>query len=64
MGIFPVEGDAPRPRTGLIPGNFLPPHAGHLHLIEMARGTVDESTALVCSLELESIPGAQQVAWL
>jgi NadR type nicotinamide-nucleotide adenylyltransferase len=59
-----VEGNAPPPRSGLILGKFLPPHAGHLHLIEAARGMVDELTVLVCSLEREPIPGAQRVAWV
>ena len=59
-----MEGNAARARTGLILGKFLPPHAGHLHLIERARGMVDELTVLVCSLEREPIPGARRVAWL
>lgn len=51
-------------RRGLILGKFLPPHAGHLHLIETARGMVDELTVLVCTLERELIPGVRRVAWL
>ena len=59
-----MEGNASRPRSGLILGKFLPPHAGHLHLIDAARGMVDELTVLVCSLAREPIAGAQRVAWL
>ena len=59
-----MEGNAPRAAAGLILGKFLPPHAGHLHLIETAQGMVDALTVLVCSLEREPIPGAQRVAWL
>ena len=64
MGILPVEGNAARARSGLIIGKFLPPHAGHLHLIGTARGMVEELTVLVCSLEREPIPGATRVAWM
>ena len=59
-----MEANAARARRGLILGKFLPPHAGHLHLIETARGMVDQLTVLVCSLEREPIPGALRVAWL
>ncbi len=59
-----MEGNAPRRRSGLILGKFLPPHAGHLHLIATARGMVDELTVLVCSLAREPIPGALRVTWL
>lgn len=59
-----MEGNTARARTGLILGKFLPPHAGHLHLIESARGMVDELTVLVCSLEREPIPGVRRVAWV
>lgn len=59
-----MEGNAARGRSGLILGKFLPPHAGHLHLIETARGMVEELTVLVCSLEREPIPGWQRVAWM
>ena len=59
-----MEGNAPHARTGLILGKFLPPHAGHLHLIQAALGQVDELTILVCSLAREPIPGERRVAWL
>lgn len=50
--------------TGLILGKFMPPHAGHLRLIDEARGRVDELVILVCSLEGEPIPGELRVAWM
>ena len=59
-----MEGNAHRARTGLILGKFLPPHAGHLHLIRTAIEQVEELTILVCSLEREPIPGTQRTAWL
>ena len=50
--------------TGLIIGKFLPPHLGHLHLIEQARRRVDRLTVLVCSLRAEPIPGALRHRWV
>ena len=50
--------------TGLLIGKFMPPHAGHLRLIDEARGRVDELVILVCSLEREPIPGELRVAWM
>lgn len=50
--------------TGLIIGKFLPPHHGHLHLIEQARRQVDHLTVLVCSLQREPIPGVLRYQWL
>ncbi len=53
-----------RPSTGLIIGKFLPPHQGHLHLIDTARAQVDHLTVLVCTLAREPIPGHLRHAWL
>lgn len=50
--------------SGLIIGKFLPPHRGHVLLIETALGRVDRLIVLVCSLAREPIPGEQRVAWL
>jgi HTH-type transcriptional regulator, transcriptional repressor of NAD biosynthesis genes len=52
------------PRTGLVLGKFLPPHLGHLHLIDEALGRVDDLTVLVCSLAREPIPGAFRFEWM
>jgi NadR type nicotinamide-nucleotide adenylyltransferase len=49
---------------GLVLGKFMPPHAGHLHLVETARARVDELTVLVCSLADEPIPGTLRAAWM
>jgi len=51
-------------REGLILGKFLPPHAGHLHLVEVARAAAQRLTVLVCSLAREPIPGALRHAWM
>ena len=49
----------------LVFGKFLPPHAGHLRLIEAAREAGGGGVAvLVCSLAQEPIPGAWRAAWL
>lgn len=53
-----------RPRHGLILGKFLPPHGGHLRLIETARREVEQLTILVCTLQRESIPGAIRADWM
>ena len=49
---------------GLVLGKFLPPHAGHLHLVETARAAVDRLTVLVCSLAREPIAGTLRHAWM
>lgn len=50
--------------TGIIIGKFLPPHLGHLHLIEQARRQVDRLVVLVCSLPDEPIPGSVRFEWM
>jgi NadR type nicotinamide-nucleotide adenylyltransferase len=50
--------------TGLILGKFLPPHAGHVHLVETGRAAVARLTVLVCSLAREPIAGALRHAWM
>ncbi|MBI2215300.1 MAG: AAA family ATPase [Acidobacteria bacterium] len=52
------------PTTGLLIGKFMPPHAGHLRLIDHARSRVDELVILVCSLEREPIPGELRAEWM
>jgi len=49
---------------GLVLGKFLPPHSGHVHLVETAAARVDELVVLVCSLAAEPIPGALRHAWM
>ena len=50
--------------SGLVLGKFLPPHAGHLHLVRAARAQVDRLTVLVCTLAREPIPGPLRAAWM
>ena len=49
---------------GLVLGKFLPPHAGHLHLVRTAARHCDELTVLVCTLDSEPIPGADRASWM
>jgi HTH-type transcriptional repressor of NAD biosynthesis genes len=51
-------------RHGLVLGKFLPPHAGHAYLIEVARRCVDELTVVVGTLAREPIAGELRVAWM
>lgn len=49
---------------GLVLGKFMPPHLGHLHLIEFARSWVDELVVVVGTLAHEPIPGELRYAWM
>lgn len=49
---------------GMVLGKFLPPHAGHLYLIETALGAVDELAVVVGTLPREPIPGALRFRWM
>jgi HTH-type transcriptional repressor of NAD biosynthesis genes len=49
---------------GFLLGKFMPPHAGHLSLIESARALVDELTILVCSLPDDPISGEARLGWM
>lgn len=49
---------------GFVLGKFMPPHAGHLHLCEVAQQMSDELTIVVGSLAREPIPGELRVAWM
>src|SRR4051812_32143701 len=51
-------------RHGMVLGKFMPPHAGHVHLCEVAQRMSDELTIVVASVADEPIPGTQRVAWL
>lgn len=50
--------------TGLVLGKFLPPHAGHLHLLAEARSRVDRLAVVVGTIPREPIPGALRVEWM
>ncbi len=49
---------------GLVLGKFMPPHAGHLFLVDFARRMVDELTVVVGTLASEPIPGALRHQWM
>ena len=49
---------------GFVLGKFMPPHAGHVHLCEVAGRMCDELFIVVGSLAGEPIPGEQRVAWM
>ncbi len=52
------------PEHGLVLGKFMPPHRGHLYLIDFARQVTPDLTVVVGSLPHEPIPGALRHAWL
>jgi NadR type nicotinamide-nucleotide adenylyltransferase len=49
---------------GFTLGKFMPPHAGHLYLIEMAAQQVEYLTVLVCTTRREPIAGALRFQWM
>lgn len=51
-------------KRGFLLGKFMPPHAGHVSLIDAARRLVDELTILVCSLPDDPIPGQDRTEWM
>ncbi|HEX6409459.1 MAG TPA: AAA family ATPase [Sphingomicrobium sp.] len=51
-------------KRGFLLGKFLPPHAGHVTLIQSARALVDELTVLLCSRPDEPIPGETRLEWM
>ncbi len=51
-------------KTGMVLGKFLPPHLGHVYLVDFARRYVDELTVVVGTLQAEPIPGEQRCAWM
>ena len=50
--------------NGVIIGRFMPPHNGHLYLIDFARHIVDTLYILVCTLSHEPIPGDLRFRWV
>ena len=51
-------------KRGFVLGKFMPPHAGHVTLIQSANALVDELTILVCSLSDDPIPGEMRLNWM
>jgi len=50
--------------TGMVLGKFMPPHAGHVHLVDFARAFVDDLTVVVGTLAREPIPGPLRYGWM
>ncbi|MFN8077754.1 MAG: AAA family ATPase [Kineosporiaceae bacterium] len=48
----------------LVIGKFLPPHAGHHHLVRSALAAADRVSVVVMAASTETIPLADRVAWL
>lgn len=53
-----------RYKKGFILGKFLPPHKGHLYLIQSALEQCEELTVLVCTILKEPIPGVLRYQWM
>ena len=49
---------------GFVLGKFMPPHAGHLTLIQSASALVDQMTVLLCALPGDEIDGETRRGWL
>ncbi len=59
-----MEEIARRAGSGLIFGKFLPPHRGHVFLVEHALSRVERLTVAVCTLAREPIPGEVRFRWM
>lgn len=53
-----------RYQHGLVIGKFYPFHLGHSNLIRTATDACERVTVQVLASSVESIPGAQRVAWI
>lgn len=49
---------------GMVLGKFMPPHLGHLHLVEFARAYCDELCVLVEKVQGECIPSELRWQWM
>ncbi len=49
---------------GFVLGKFMPLHAGHEHLLQVANKLSERLTILVCSLPADPIPGDLRVVWV
>jgi len=49
---------------GLVLGKFMPPHNGHLHLINSAAEQCEKVFVMICSLKSEPINGLLRYNWL
>ncbi len=50
--------------NGLVFGKFMPPHEGHIYLLQFALRSCHRLTILVCSLKDEPIPGEIRFQWI
>src|SRR5438552_1746790 len=50
--------------SGMVLGKFMPPHSGHLYLVEFARNYVEDLTIVVGSLKSEPMPGELRPRWM
>lgn len=48
----------------MVIGRFMPPHAGHVYLIDFARAFCPELSVFVCTLAHEPIPGDVRHRWM
>lgn len=53
-----------RQGTGMVLGKFMPPHLGHVFLVEFAREYVADLTVVVGTLKAEPIPGELRHGWM
>ncbi len=51
-------------RNGFVLGKFLPPHAGHAGLCRVAAAMCDRLSVLVCTRDVEPIPGHLRAGWM
>jgi len=58
------ESARPVARHGVVAGRFLPPHAGHVDLIERARARVERLTVMCAAREGDPIDVALRLRWL
>lgn len=52
------------PRRGLVLGKFMPPHLGHVYLVDFARAYVDQLTVVVERVRDEPIASALRFDWM
>ena len=50
--------------TGIVLGKFMPPHTGHMHLIDFARHYVSRLAIVMDTLPTQPIPAELRLIWL
>lgn len=51
-------------KTGMVLGKFMPPHLGHVYLVDFARHFCDELTVVVEHVKDEPIPSELRFGWM